>query len=207
MNSYIKHGNSFREFEGRYVEVNDKNQGLDETILMNIFKQIMAMRTYHNKLFIYLFIPISKGRTVGNSIMSKFVKLLKLKLFKEYKFKRIGYLWVKELATKIKVNEHYHFCLILDGNKVQSYSKLKSIVANTWAEAGGQQYRKSGFKQTRPLGTIKNDIYRLKRDDIAMLDDILYRLSYFAKNFTKINDGTRRFGSSNLKVKVTAPKK
>ena len=198
MSSYIKHGNSFREFEGRYIEVNDQNLGLDESILKDIFKQITIMKSYHNKLFIYLFIPISKSRTVDNSIMSKFIKILKLKLSKEYKFKRIGYLWVKELGQKTKLNEHYHFCLILDGNKVQSHTKLKSIVVDTWAEAGGQQYRKSGFKQIRPVGVIKNDIYRLKRDDIKMLDDLLYRLSYFAKNFTKINDGSRRFGSSNL---------
>ena len=199
-NTYIKNGDSFREFEGEFYQVNDKGTGLDETILKRAFEQLSIMRKHHSKLLIYMFIPLPSKAVANNKIMSQFVELLNRELTKIYHIKRMAYLWVREISNRS--NDHYHFCLIIDAHKIQSYTHLKNLVKRTWIKVGGQPREEKDGKQLNPLGYMKNDIYELKRSDKSMLKDIIYRLSYSAKNHTKENVKGRKFGVSRIKNKL-----
>ena len=200
--AYIKEGNSFRIFKDRYVEVNDKNQGLNEVILKRAFNQVQAIQSYHCDLLVYLFIPLSIKITANSEVMSKFISLLKRELEKEYNIKRVAYIWAKEISKKL--NEHYHFCLMVDSRNIRSITKLKSIVSNIWIQSGGQDWKQGSDKLFRPFGVMRNDIYKLNRHDTVLCDDLLYRLSYSAKVFTKSKNGSRTFGASNLKPRTNS---
>lgn len=196
-NIYTKNGDSVREFEGEFYQVNDKGTGLDGTILKRAFEQLSIMRKHHSKLLIYMFIPLPSKPVANNKIMSDFVHKLNRELSRIYNINRMGYLWVYEVSKRL--NYHYHFCLIINAHKVQSYTNLKSLVTNTWIKVGGQKYEMKDGKQLRPLGIMKNDIYEFKRSDKAMLSDIIYRLSYLAKNNTKVIGKGHNFGASRIK--------
>jgi len=195
--TYTKNGDSFREFEGDFYRVNDKGTGLNETILKRSLDQLSAMKAHHSKLLIYMFIPLPSKSVSDNKIMSQFVEKLNRELARIYNINRVAYLWVSEVSNR--GNAHYHFCLIINAHKAQSYTNLKSIVVNTWLKVGGQKWELQDGKQLRPLGIMKNDIYKLKRNDKDMLEEIIYRLSYFAKNNTKAIGKGRTFGVSRIK--------
>ena len=149
------------------------------------------MESRHNKLFIYIFILTVKQSSDTNSIIKLFNGKLSRHLSKYQKTKEMAYQWVRE---KVKNQpEHYHQVIILDGNKVRNISHLYQPMLNIWHSVGGGNIH-------RP----EKPYYSYKRGDYQTLADIIYRMSYFAKNATKGDKPaqTKNYGASRIKAKV-----
>ncbi|MCC1497940.1 inovirus-type Gp2 protein [Alcanivorax sp. 1008] len=106
------------------------------------------------------------------------------------------FIWAKE--NKNSVNDHYHYCTLIDGNFIsksgtfnaESWTLKKSIV-ESWAKALG-----ISVKEAEPLvqhGENGDYLVELESSDfLQQLTNLFYRTSYFAKLDTKrYGDGSR----------------
>jgi hypothetical protein len=187
---YTKLGTDYRLYNGNYYEVNAKTSGINNKILNSFLRQLAVMEERHNKLFIYIFILDVKESNNTNSIMKPFNEKLAQHFAKYQKTNEMGYQWVRE-----KVNdkpEHYHQVLILNGNKIQNVKHIYQPMLDIWQSVGGSNIH-------RP----ENPYYNYRRGDFQTLADIIYRVSYFAKNATKGDKPaqTKNYGTSRIKPK------
>jgi len=185
---YTKLGTDYRLYNGNYYEVNTKTSGINEKILKGFLGQLTVMENRHNKLFIYIFILDVKESNNTNSIMKLFNSELSKHFAKYQKTKEMAYQWVRE-----KVNdkpEHYHQVLIINGNKVRNIKHIYQPMLDIWQGVGGSNIH-------RPVSPY----YNYRRGDYQTLADIIYRVSYFAKNATKGDKPpqTKNYGTSRLK--------
>jgi len=189
--SYTTLGTDYRLYNGQYYEVNAKNSGINQKILDKFLGQLAIMEERHNKLFAYIFILDVQTSADTNKIMSDFNPKLE-RHFKRYqKVNAMAWQWVRE-----KVNdkpEHYHQMIILDGNKVQHISRIYKPMLDIWKSVGGNHIH-------RP----ENPFYNYKRGDYKTMADIIYRVSYLAKNATKYNNPkqTKNYATSRIKPNI-----
>lgn len=111
--------------------------------------------------------------------------------FKKYhKILRMGFQWVRE--SKENEPEHYHQVIMLDGNKIRNIKFIYEEMNRIWISVGGSNIH-------RP----EDPYYNYIRGDYETLADIIYRVSYFAKNATKGNKDkqTKNYGTSRIKPK------
>jgi hypothetical protein len=99
--------------------------------------------------------------------ISRFRKNLNERLARKYGISEVGYFWVRE-QERAK-HQHYHFVIMLDGNKVRHSSSVLKIVKATWCA-----------KPDRHMPTIKNPYYFIDNDQTKA--DAIYRISYLAKS-------------------------
>jgi len=189
---YIKLGTDYRYYNGNYYEVNATKSGINDKILNSFFKQLAAMESRHNKLFVYIFIPEVKESNCTNSIMKDFNSGIERHFNKFQKTKEMAYLWVRE-----KVNnkpEHYHQVIILDGNKVRNIKHIYQPMLDIWQSVGGSNIH----RPERPY-------YNYRRGDYETMANIIYRVSYLAKNATKGDKPaqTKNYSSSRIKFNGT----
>ncbi|WP_426369977.1 YagK/YfjJ domain-containing protein [Pseudocolwellia sp. HL-MZ7] len=185
---YTKLGTDYRLYNGNYYEVNAKNSGINERILNSFLGQLAVMENRHNKLFVYIFILDVKDSYDTNAIMKAFNIKLDRHLAKYQKTKEMAYHWVREKVDNKP--EHYHQVLILNGNRIQNIKHIYQPMIDIWKSVGGSNIH-------RPV----NPYYNYRRGDYQTLADIIYRVSYFAKNATKGNKPaqTKNYGTSRIK--------
>ena len=146
----------------------DENMGCYVEILERLKDQMDAMLSHHCKILIIRFDLHLNYYTGDNKRISQYVRKLRKRLKSKFGFKRIGFLWVREIE-KAK-QQHYHFVLMLDGNKVQQASHVLTLVESCWTRWG----------EPKPY-TPKNCYYRVARGDMASFQGAFYRCSYLAK--------------------------
>jgi len=188
---YTKLGTDYRLYGEHYYEVNAKTSGINNKILNSFLEQLGCMEKRHNKLFIYIFILDVNISSKTNEIMRIFNRKLERHFIKYQKTNEMGYQWVRERVNKKP--EHYHQVLILDGNKIQNIKHIYQPMLDIWQSVGGSNIH-------RP----EEPVYNYIRGDYQVLADIIYRVSYFAKNATKGDKSrqTKNYGTSRIKPKT-----
>ena len=185
---YTKLGTDYRLYNGNYYEVNAKTSGINDRILNSFLGQLAVMEKHHNKLFVYIFILDVKDSHDTNAIMNRFNNKLDRHFAKYHKTKEMAYHWVRE---KVKDKpEHYHQVLILNGNRIQNIKHIYQPMLDIWKSVGGSNIH-------RP----KKPYYKYIRGNYETLGDIIYRVSYLAKNATKGDKPaqTKNYGTSRIK--------
>ena len=107
-----------------------------------------------------------------NDRISRLMRKLRKWVKREFKMKRMGYLWVRE-KEKAK-HQHYHLYLFLDGNKIQTSYKILAWITEEWTSQD----------QPKPP-RIENPYLNIRRGDKQALDEVIERLSYLAKTRCK----------------------
>ena len=187
--SYFMLGDNYRLYKNNYYQVNAKGSGINEKILKSLLSQLSIMEDKHNKLFVYIFILTVNKNNPTNKIMTHFNKKLERHFSKYQKIIKMAFQWVREkVGDKL---EHYHQVIILDGNKIQHIENIIQSMLAIWQSVGGNYIH-------RP----PNPFYDYRRGDYETMADIIYRVSYFAKNATRGDKRiqTKNYGTSRLKL-------
>ena len=161
--------------------------GCYEEVLIDLYWQLTNLLSHHSRvLFLRLDIRVYEY-TKNNILMTRWLRQIKRRLKSYFGFKRIGYLWVRELSKSKK--QHYHLVLILDGNKVQHPKNVFAIA------------KEAAYQCDMPAPWIpEKPFLKISRDDKANFNSAMYRGSYLAKTRTKqCGKKIRSFGSSNVK--------
>jgi len=153
--------------------------------------------------------------TTGNRIISKFFDSLNVRIKsdllkknqrteKNYKCK-LSYLWVCELSSSM--NWHFHVMIFLNHDVYNCFGSLKATEGNMFSRIKSAWASALGLKFEELAGLVHipdNAIYKLDSNSdnyLQQLDNVLYRLSYFAKTHTKPfgqGSNSRFFGYSQL---------
>lgn len=122
------------------------------------------------------------------------------------KYKRWGldpcYIWVREQHRS--VHPHFHCALLLDGQKVRTYTHVFRNVEEAWGRTLGCSV--SGCINHCTSGDLSDYNGKMLRRDVGhkaymnRLHEVLRQLSYLAKAYTKElgYDGQRNFGCTQL---------
>ncbi len=160
-------------------------------MLEAMLEQLLSMCDRYSKCLVMVFDLHMKCHTETNKPVSDFYRRLIKKLKRTYQLKRVGYSWARELnlVAKRTDKQHYHCCLILDGNRVQHPSKVLQLVEELWIEGG----------HPKPF-VSKNCFYSFGRDDIETAQKAFFRISYQAKVRDKGNKApaTNNYSTSRL---------
>ncbi len=154
---------------GETLSINANNKyGCFVEILEAIQQQLDAMLSYHCKVLVLRFDLHTDEYQSNNALISKFVRKIRKRLKAKYLIKRLGYVWVREIE-KAK-SQHYHFALMIDGNKVRHPSILIGLIEAIWVRC----------YQPKPF-TPKNCYYLITRSTGKNYGECFERLSYLAK--------------------------
>ncbi|MBA6377687.1 MULTISPECIES: inovirus-type Gp2 protein [unclassified Colwellia] len=169
--------------------VNSKGSGLIAHSIKAMINQIDAMLSHHSKIHIIRFDLRVYEYTENNGIITAFNRRLHKWLKRKYSFKRIGFMWCREIETAKK--QHYHYALIIDGHKVNFPYEVTNKVKELWRQLDGSEY----FPD--------NCYYNVKRDDYESIQDAIWRISYLAKARGKgyKPDQVKNYGTSRIKLK------
>ncbi len=179
------------EFIGMVCGVNAgerKNKRVDLVILKAILSQLETMINYHNKLTVVRFDLHQQHYTPNNKHLDIYFKQVIKKAKRKYKTGRVAYGWVREVE-KVK-NQHYHCFIILDGNKVKNGYCFVDDIRKDWL-----------FRTDSSFFIPDNPVHNLTRGNVREINEVIYRLSYLAKERGKGYKGekARDYSTSRLK--------
>ena len=106
-----------------------------------------------------------------------------------YQARHIGFVWARERETTKQ--QHYHFALWIDGNKIQHPKRLLAHIMQTWEAIDPSNHS---------MPYIKKPFYFV--NDNQGLGDVVYRLSYLAKTRGKgyRPEQVKDYSTSRLKL-------
>lgn len=163
---------SFRKhiyFADSLWRVHVAKSGIYVEMLKAMLEQLFAMLTHHNKLLVIRFDCHQDHATENSDHVSQFMDKLIKRLKRKYEFGRVAYCWVRE-QEKAK-HQHYHFVLILDGNKARYSFEILKIAEQTWHD-----------QEMGNTFSVPEKPYRhFARGDIISLKKVIWRISYLAK--------------------------
>jgi len=178
-------------FDDTILGINgNKKQGCFVEILARINEQMKAMLSHHCKILVVRFDLHVENYTPDNRIMSSYIRKIRKKLIAHYGFRRLGFVWVREVERAKK--QHYHIALFLDGNKAQN-SRMTIAICETVAKSWDLF-----------LYTPKNCYYRISRDDQMAYQEAYLRLSYMTKERGKGYKANRANDYSTSRIKPKA---
>lgn len=154
-----------------YLIHKPKEGGHNKNILKQVFRSVETMLSHYPRVFVVRIDLHPKEFSVNNKMLSEFLKTYNKKLSVQYG-SRVEFLVVREQNTSDK--QHYHLAVSLNGAKVRSTNKLLPELKGAWeAFSGGS------------ASFVESPSYMMKRGDKLSIDPVVYRLSYFAKTYTK----------------------
>ncbi|AAZ27404.1 inovirus Gp2 family protein [Colwellia psychrerythraea] len=197
--------------------IQDKYQPLIVNNLLVHEKVLMKALSHHKRTSAFRFelkFPRNKQYIVNHAI-SKFFDSLRVRiksdianknkrLDKKYECK-LSYVWVCEYSTSI--NWHFHVVIFLNRDVYNCFGRLKANEGNMYSRIRAAWASAIGVSFDAALGLVHlpdNDVYDVNTNADnyeQQLEDILYRLSYFAKVQTKPygqGGDNRFFGYSSL---------
>ncbi|MGR5323406.1 YagK/YfjJ domain-containing protein [Vibrio sp. DNB22_17_1] len=133
-----------------------------------MISQLNTMCELYRRVFFLRFDLHLDHYTDDNEIISRFEKRLFPSIKAKYKVKHIGFFWVREME-KAK-QQHYHFAVLLDGKKIRYPDALLDLVQLKWMLVGGGH-----------VHTPKNCYCMIEKNAFQDKQEVIYRLSYFAK--------------------------
>ncbi|MBK8187486.1 MAG: inovirus-type Gp2 protein [Cellvibrio sp.] len=185
---YVSHAKAIT-VHGSTWWVNARKSGLFTHMAKRIISQVDAMLDHHNKIHLIRFDLHQPEYIPNNKHISDFNRRLHGKLTTKYQLTRIGFIWVRELEKAKK--QHYHYVLILDGNKVQHPHHVLKLASEVWEHMDGFCYKP------------KNCYYNIERGNHNQLQRAILRISYLAKGRGKgyRPRQTKDFSTSRIKQK------
>ena len=150
----------------RYL-VNTSINGIYTEIIYPMIEQYQAVKKRRNRVFVLRFDLHQKFPTQDSQHISAFRKRLFQKLRRSYKFREIGYCWVRE-QEKSKA-QHYHCVLFLNGSLIRHPSRLLLIIKDAWERPQGAFH----------MPVIEKPFYFV--DEPHIEQEAIYRISYMAK--------------------------
>lgn len=181
------------------LELPIQNMGKDGKIyncyvepLQRLKREIDAMLSHHDKVFIYRFDVRIYTSSQTNEVISNFRKSYAERVRRYYKTKNVAYVWCREVEKKKK--QHYHFAVIVDGNKTWVAGALLAMAEEVAAI------------QDLSIGYCDNPSYLVRRSDLTKGDystynDAFYRLSYLAKERGKTIKAERANSYQTSRIK------
>lgn len=158
---------NYFKYNDEWLEVLQGDKGLYIQILNRVIEQLDNAIKIHKRILVYRFDLHINYYEDDNHRLTKFFNRLKLWLFRNYKIKKVGHIWVRE-KEKSK-QQHYHCALYLDGNKIQHPNKLTRAIKEMWSANGH-------------MPVVKNSFYYIDKDNIStQRPEAIKRLSYCAK--------------------------
>jgi len=155
--------------QGQALPINANGKhGCFVEILARTKDQLDAMLSHHSRILVIRFDLHVDTFQPDNKLISDFVRKLRKKLKANFNLTRIGYIWARE-QEKAK-QQHYHFALIIDANKVRYPTRVLETVDVIW----------QAWLLPKPY-TPKNCYYVVKRFDTVKFQEAFNRLSYMAK--------------------------
>ncbi len=88
------------DFYGEKIRLLPLNSGYLGHILQQTYEQLSAMMSHHSRVMLIRYDFHLHDFTDCNKVMTLFIKKLKRRLQPHYKFKRLGYVWVREWNKK-----------------------------------------------------------------------------------------------------------
>jgi hypothetical protein len=154
--------------DGIELDINAKDYSGCYINLLRIFKnQIDTILTYHCKVFTYRFDLHLKSATDYSEVVSDFIKTLRKKLKSIWDLDNMVYIWAREQHDAEA--QHYHFCLMLDGNKIQNSKNLRKTLMEI------------ATPMEMTLGYCERPTEMLNRTNLITYKALFKRLSYLAK--------------------------
>ncbi|MEY4589994.1 MAG: hypothetical protein RL497_2070 [Pseudomonadota bacterium] len=132
--SYISYSGALT-VNGNTWLVNARKSGIFTHMAKSMISQIDAMLAHHNKIHILRFDLHQPDYTDDNQRITDFNRRLHGMLKSRYKLTRIGFIWVRELERA--KSQHYHYALVLDGNKVQYPQNILDLATKVWSFIDG----------------------------------------------------------------------
>lgn len=173
---------------GTEYRLNVRPSGVYSSIMKKTIEQLNFCEKRWNKVLVVMAVLHINKYQDKNTQISKFRKNLNKKIERIYGITQTGYVWVREFSQGL----HFHFAIMLDGNKAKNSNKIYQLIQETWS-----YWRGNGASNKHG----KNKWFHVVNDKISKIDAI-YHLSYFAKVSTKdkgrkptVND----YGTSRLK--------
>jgi len=184
--NYLTESYYYSDFEWQIMSI---EEGINKKIMNKMFDQLATVINQHSKVFLVRFDVRLYVSSKTNILISKFRNLLNRKIQKKYNCKT-GYIWVRE-QTLTAEHPHYHYAVFLNGHNIRKSFGLKPLIEHVC-------YLLVNISVYFP----DNNSYMIKRDDLASIQQAIYRLSYLAKNQTKgfRAPQTSDYQTSRLKV-------
>ena len=170
----------------------------EQRILNSMLNTLVEACSRSSKVLVVRFDLHIREYSGQNSVISQFSQKYSVFLKKEYPEVWCDLIWTREHGRSH--SQHYHCVLLINGQKVHHPKTLRDQAKSLWA--------------TTTSGTFSlpiNCFYLWKRGDMEMFSQIVYRLSYLAKNITKkrTNPQVKFFGckriTKHLKAVPTQP--
>lgn len=183
--NYIR-SSSLIEFNGQWWEINSRVSGIYTHLMQAILGQFFAMLSHHNKVLVLRFDLHQPDYTDTNKSITDFLRRLSRRVTRHYQLTRFGYCWVRE--QEMAESQHYHFALMLDGNKIQQPSLLWHMAKASWEFTDG-----TCWLPEKPY-------YRIARSNHCQQREAILRLSYLAKGRGKDHKPTqtKNYGTSRI---------
>lgn len=99
---------------GKTWFINSNGSGIYTHAMREMLDQIEAMLSHHNKVLMIRFDLRQTYSKDNSNHITDFMRRVSKHVKQEYKLKRFGYAWARELE-KAK-QQHYHCFILLDGN-------------------------------------------------------------------------------------------
>lgn len=156
-------------------------------IMRSILDTVLEMFSRSTKVLVVRFDLHVKEHSEKNLILSKFSKMLTKNLHKNYAKIWFHLIWVREHGHSLC--QHYHCVLIANGQKINHPGKLNKLMEMCWHEVSGGTF-----------SLPENCYYLWQLGNNKLFGQIIYRLSYLAKNKTKkrFNMYTKRHGNRRI---------
>lgn len=163
-------------------------------MLARTHDQMAAMLSHHSRVLVVRFELRVNEYSEANELVSNFFRKLKKKLAAQYGLLRIGHLWAREMVHAKQ--QHYHACIMLDGNKVLGPQHVLDLCEHIW----------SGWGQPKVF-VPKNCYYRIGRGDAEAFGQAFWRLSYLCKAAGKGHKapGANDYSLSRIKPRIADP--
>ncbi|BBC40672.1 TPA: YagK/YfjJ domain-containing protein [Photobacterium damselae] len=175
-------------YKGVIWQVINCEGGICSKIMNRIIEQVFVSLSYYSKVLAIRLDFHCNTNTATNTHISDYFKQLKSKLHRRYQC-AIGYVWVRE-QSELGTTPHYHTAVLLNGHRVCHPKKIVELIQT--------DTKANPFLH---FSLPKNSFYLITREDSQLIQALIYRLSYLAKNDTKKNRSsqTNRFQVSRNK--------
>ncbi|QYK02410.1 YagK/YfjJ domain-containing protein [Shewanella psychrotolerans] len=174
----------YYHYAGNDWKINNKPSGCALNIISSLFKLIFNYQADHYRILAIRYDLHQPSYVDNNKRMTVFFRRLNKQLNAKYAGVDMKYAWVREQAAAD--SPHFHILLLLNGQVVNHPHKVSQVCKRIWSDMSGTIYYP------------KNMYYLVTRNDLTRLEQLLFRVSYFAKGKDKDKRAaqTKSFGCS-----------
>ena len=130
-----EHYNCFYTFNDENLFINSsETQGIYPNIIEKIVEQLDICLDLHKRVLVVRFDLSLDEYSGDNHIISTFINRQKQRIQRTYKTKDIGHAWAREQETSKA--QHYHVAFFIDGDVIQSPTKLLRQIKAKWFKHG-----------------------------------------------------------------------